>query len=193
MEHSTSSRVLEVTVISGEGLKKNTFVTIKTDHSCNTQTTRIDKEGGSCPTWNEKLFIDLPMHVSYLTIEAKCKNSSGNIKTIGIARIPTSDFIGGFLPEDYLQFLSYRLRDEKGAKNGIINLSVKVKNSRNSGGCAAAYSNIWKGAALPPTLLTWDALCTGLPFFKNAPVAVGNINLSGRLVTGIPIYPSSYY
>lgn len=177
---SSSSRLLEVTVISGENLldnrkqpvKKNVFVNIKTDsYSSNLQTTKLDKEGGSNPTWNEKLIVDLPMHASHLTVEVQCKNSSG-IKTVGIARVPTSDFIGGFLPEDYLRFLSYRLRDEKGKKNGIINFSVRVKNAppgppQSAAGCAAAYS------------LQWTA----------APVNRGS---SWGVATGVPVYSGSF-
>ncbi|XP_009626441.1 BON1-associated protein 2-like [Nicotiana tabacum] len=172
------SRALEITVISGENLresrtqwvKKNVFVNIKTESSSNIQTTRMDKEGGSFPVWNEKLIVDMPMHARYLTVEVQCKTSSG-IKTIGIARVPTSDFIGGYLPENYLHLLSYRLRDEKGEKNGIINFSVKVKNVQpySSTGCATAYSQQWTAA----------------------PVAMGS-NASGGVVTGIPVYPSSY-
>ncbi|XP_060169142.1 BON1-associated protein 2 [Lycium barbarum] len=175
---SSFSRVLEITVISGENLhenrkqpvKKNAFVNIKTDNSsCNVQTTRMDKEGGSFPAWNEKLIVDLPMHARHLTVEVQCKNSSG-IKTVGIARVPTSDFIGGFLPEDYLHFLSYRLRDVKGEKNGIINFSVRVKNAPpRTTSCAAAYSRQW----------------------TVEPVAMGSKNGSCGVVTGIPMYPGS--
>ncbi|XP_016466274.1 BON1-associated protein 2-like [Nicotiana tabacum] len=174
---SSLSRALEITVISGENLrqnrtqwvKKNAFVNIKTDSSSNIQTTRMDKEGGNFPMWNEKLIVNMPMHARYLTVEVQCKTSSG-IKTIGIARVPTSDFIGGFLPEDYLHLLSYRLRDEKGEKNGIINFSVKVKNAQSyTAGCATAYSQQWMAT----------------------PVAMGS-NASGGVVTGIPVYPGSY-
>ncbi|KAG5626870.1 hypothetical protein H5410_012088 [Solanum commersonii] len=137
---SSSSRLLEVTVISGENLldnrkqpvKKNAFVNIKSEsYSCNLQTTKMDKEGGGFPKWNEKLIVDLPMHARHLTVEVQCKSSSG-IKTIGIAKVPTSDFIGGILPEDYLHFLSYRLRNEKGEKNGIIIFLLGLRMRRPS-------------------------------------------------------------
>ncbi|KAM3397661.1 BON1-associated protein 2 [Capsicum galapagoense] len=159
LSSSYSSRLLEIMVISGENLldnrkqsiKKNAFVNVKAEFStCNIQTTKMDKEGGCFPTWNEKLIVDMPMHARHLTMEVQCKTSSG-IKTIGIAKIPTSDFIGGFFPEDYLHFLSYRLRNEKGEKNGIINFSLRVQNapplSSQSAGCAAAYSQQWKAPA----------------------------------------------
>ncbi|XP_055817412.1 BON1-associated protein 2-like isoform X2 [Solanum dulcamara] len=175
---SSSSRLLEVTVISGENLldnrkqpvKKNTFVNIKSEsYSCNLQTTKMDKEGGSFPRWNEKLIVDLPMHARHLTVEVQCKTSSG-IKTIGIAKVPTSDFIGGFLPEDYLHFLSYRLRNEKGEKNGIINFSVRVKNAappQSAAGCAATYKQQWTDMG-------------------------SSYNCSYGVVTGMPVYPESF-
>ncbi|KAM3322904.1 BON1-associated protein 2 [Capsicum chacoense] len=180
---SSSSRLLEITVISGENLldnrkqpvKKNAFVNIKAESStCNAQTTKMDKEGGSFPMWNEKLIVDLPMHARHLTMEVQCKASSG-IKTIGIAKVPTSDFTGGFLPEDYLHFLSYRLRDGKGEKNGIINFSLRVKNappqSSQSAGCAAAYSRQW----------------------TTAPVGMrSSYNSSSGVVTGMPVYPGNF-
>ncbi|KAK4738670.1 hypothetical protein R3W88_002367 [Solanum pinnatisectum] len=180
---SSSSRLLEVTVISGENLldnrkqpvKKNAFVNIKSEsYSCNLQTTKMDKEGGGFPKWNEKLIVDLPMHARHLTVEVQCKNSSG-IKTVGIAKVPTTDFIGGILPEDYLHFLSYRLRNEKGEKNGIINFSVRVKNaappSQSAAGCAAAYTQQWTAA----------------------PIDMGSsYNGSCGVVTGVPVYPGSF-
>ncbi|TMW81947.1 hypothetical protein EJD97_007321 [Solanum chilense] len=186
MKPLSSSRLLEITVISGENLldnrnrliKKNAFVNIKTEsYSCNLQTTKLDKEGGGFPKWNEKLIVDLPMHARHLTVEVQCKNSSG-IKTVGIAKVPTSDFIGGILPEDYLHFLSYRLRNEKGEKNGIINFSVRVKNaapapapSQSAAGCAAAYTQQWKAA----------------------PVDMGSsYNGSCGIVTGLPVYPGNF-
>ncbi|PHT79557.1 hypothetical protein T459_17609 [Capsicum annuum] len=118
---SSSALLLEITVISYENLldnrkqpiKKNAFVNIKTESTtCNEQTKKMDKESKSFSTWNEKLIVDMPMHARYLTMEVQCKTSSG-IETIGIAKVPTFDFIGGFLSKDYLHFLSYRLRNEK--------------------------------------------------------------------------------
>ncbi|KAL8062629.1 hypothetical protein ABFX02_02G160000 [Erythranthe guttata] len=121
--------IIEVTVISGEGLlvrkkqpvKRNAFVVVRSD-PFNHQSTGTDPYGGSYPAWNEKLVLDLPARARYITVEAH----SGS-RLIGISNIPVSDFAGGFLPENYLSFLSYRLRDANGEKNGIINISVKVK------------------------------------------------------------------
>lgn len=130
-----SSRVIELTVLSGEGLridrrliKKNAFAIVQTD-AFNYRKTKVDESGGSYPTWNEKLVMELPMHARFIDLQLQCKasNSGNNNKTVGFAKIPVSDFIGGYVPENYLHFLSYRLRDAKGDKNGIINVSVRVK------------------------------------------------------------------
>lgn len=129
MMEKMPSRTIEVTVISAEGLverrkqrvKKNAFVVVRSD-PYNSRSTGMDKEGGSYPAWNEKLVMELPANARFLTVEAH----SGS-RTVGAANIPVSDFVGGSLPLNYLSFLSYRLRDANGDKNGIVNLSIKVK------------------------------------------------------------------
>ncbi|CAI9781565.1 unnamed protein product [Fraxinus pennsylvanica] len=166
----TSSRTIEITVISGEDLrvnrrqpvKKNTFVIVQTFSS---RTTKMDTDGGSYPVWNEKLVMELPMHANFINVSVQCKAFSSGNKLIGTARIPVSDFSGGYLPENYLSFLSYRLRDRNGEKNGIINLSVKVIGPENMG---------------------WAASCPR-PWTK---VPVDN-KVSGGTVVGIPV-PYSY-
>ncbi|XWS35757.1 hypothetical protein CRYUN_Cryun20dG0023300 [Craigia yunnanensis] len=128
----TKSRTLEITILSGEDLridnksvKKNAFVVVWID-PFNFKTTKMDVEGGSCPSWNDKIVMDMAMQTRFVSLEVKCKASGGD-KTVGFARIPVTDFIGGYSPETCLHFLSYRLRDPKGMKNGIINVSVRVK------------------------------------------------------------------
>ncbi|KAL0425957.1 UNVERIFIED_CONTAM: hypothetical protein Sradi_1130500 [Sesamum radiatum] len=160
-----SSKEIEVTVISGEGLllsrrrpvKKNVFVTVRTD-PFNSRSTGVDPEGGSYPAWNEKLVMELPLHARFITVEAH----SGT-RVIGVANIPVSDFSGGYLPDNYLSFLSYRLRDSNGEKNGIINLSVKVK-VKGSGntGCAASCSRPWIGVPAADAKVS-DGIVTGFP------------------------------
>ncbi|PHT71990.1 hypothetical protein T459_22775 [Capsicum annuum] len=133
---SSSTRLQEIIAISYENLldnqkqpiKKNVFVNIKTKSTtCNEQTKKIDKEG-EFSIWNEKLIVDMPMHAHHLTMKVQYKTSSGN-EIVGITKVSTLDFIGGFLSEDYLHFLSYRLRNEKGEKNRIINFFVMIKNA----------------------------------------------------------------
>ncbi|KAL2460724.1 BON1-associated protein 2 [Abeliophyllum distichum] len=161
-----SSRVIEVTVISGEDLrvnrrtplKKNAFVIVRSD-PLNPRSTGMNTEGGCNPIWNEKLVMDLPLHASFITVEVHCKVRSGS-KIIGTSRIPLSDFTGGYLPVNYLSFLSYRLRDANGEKNGIINLSVKVNGPTNMS-CATSRSRLWFGG--PMNNKFSNGIVTGIP------------------------------
>ncbi|XP_073314085.1 BON1-associated protein 2-like [Primulina huaijiensis] len=157
-----TSKAIEVTVISAEGLlesrrkpvKKNAFVVVKSDPR-NPISTGVDSEGGSYPSWNQKLEMELQSHVRFIAVEAH----SGS-KVIGSANIPVMDFSGGSLPENYLSFLSYRLRDANGEKNGIINLSVKVKGGVKSG-YAASCSRPWIRAPMDDKVANW--IVTGIP------------------------------
>ncbi|KAL1549896.1 BON1-associated protein 2-like [Salvia divinorum] len=162
------SQPIEVTVISGEGLlinrkppTKNTVsVTVKTGPflSCSTG---VDPDGRSFPSWNERIVIDLPEQARFITVEAR--SGTG---LIGSAAIPLTDFCGGCLPDGYLSFVSYRLRDATGEKNGILNLSIRVKGGGQSSGCAASFSK--------PSM--------GVPGAEAKPCA--------GVVTGIPVsYP----
>ncbi|XP_022945702.1 BON1-associated protein 2-like [Cucurbita moschata] len=125
------SRTLEITVISAEDLhrrrksmKKKSFATVKID-SQNLGSTQIDDRGGSYPFWNNKMALNLPSNVSFMTVYVHSGNFSRN-EIVGTANVPVSDFLGGFVPESYLHFLSYRLRDVRGERNGIVNISVRV-------------------------------------------------------------------
>ncbi|XP_073147210.1 BON1-associated protein 2-like [Henckelia pumila] len=157
------SMVIEVTVISAEGLlmnrrqpvKKNAFVVVRSD-PFNSRSTGMDPQGGSCPSWNQKLVMELPVHARFITVEAH----SGN-KAIGSANIPVTDFCGGFLPENSLSFLSYRLRDGGGEKNGIVNLSVKVRGGSGKAQCSASCARPWMG--FPAENKVSNGIVTGIP------------------------------
>lgn len=152
---SSFLRILEIRVISGEDLRinqrrqsvKNSFVVIKTDSGNNfssssyfpgeIRSTKLNTDGGCNPEWDEKLVVEMPLHARFVTVEVQCKknggyNNNNNNRIIGTVKIPVSDFIGGLVPENYLHFLSYRLRDTQGERNGIINLSVRIKNPVSS-------------------------------------------------------------
>ncbi|XP_075478737.1 BON1-associated protein 2-like [Primulina tabacum] len=158
-----TSKAIEVTVISAEGLlenrrkplKKNAFVVVKSD-PLEPVSTGVDSEGESYPSWNQKLEMELPAHVRFITVEAH----SGS-KVIGSADIPVTDFDGGYLPENYLSFLSYRLRDTNGEKNGIINLWVKVKAGGENSGCTASCSRLWIRAPTDDEVA--NGIVTGIP------------------------------
>ncbi|MQK22030.1 hypothetical protein EI013_27060, partial [Escherichia coli] len=76
-----------------KSIKKNAFVTVQSEASNDVSTTKVDSEGGSYPSWNEKFVMDMPLHARFITAEVKCKTSTG-IKSVGMTRIPVSDFIG---------------------------------------------------------------------------------------------------
>ncbi|TKY63860.1 BON1-associated protein 2 [Spatholobus suberectus] len=133
------SRTIEMTILSAENLQMNrkpirgnAFVTVQSDASSYTSATRVDSEGGSCPSWNEKVVMDVPLHAGFITVEVKCKTSSTGSNSVGVARIPVSDFIGGYVSENQLHFLSYRLWDGKVRRNGVVNISVRVKVAEHS-------------------------------------------------------------
>ncbi|XP_042047873.1 BON1-associated protein 2-like [Salvia splendens] len=167
MERKGSPYVIEITVISAEALrltknqpvKKNSYVVLRSD-PFNSRTTGTDREGGSYPAWNEKLLMELPANSRFLTVEAH----SGS-RLVGAASIPVSDFAGGFLPVNYLSFLSYRLRDAHGAKNGILNLSVKVIGRPTPAvGCAASCSGgPWSGVPVVDRNVAGHGIVTGIP------------------------------
>ncbi|KAL5565548.1 hypothetical protein UlMin_028712 [Ulmus minor] len=167
------SRTIEVTILSAENLrldrrsiKKNAFAVVRTD--ANTfQTTEIDTEGGSYPKWNEKFFLQLP-HAPSMTVELHCKTAFGN-RNIGTAMVPVSDFIGGYVPENHLHFLSYRLRNYKGERNGIVNISVRTKVSSKVDHCS--YGSYGSCSS---------ATSYGVPLGRN--------DVVGGMVTGVPVW-----
>ncbi|XVF79993.1 hypothetical protein PTKIN_Ptkin15bG0034800 [Pterospermum kingtungense] len=169
------SRTLEITVLSGEDLridnksvKKNAFVVVSTD-PFNAKTTKIDGEGGSYPSWNDKLVVDMPMQARFVSLQVKCKGSSGGDKTVGCATIPVTDFIGGYSPETCLQFLSYRLRDSKGLKNGIINVSVRVKEPLHACSSQAAAAASAGRMGIPIDGRRDFGVVTGIPIWSGYP------------------------
>jgi Ca2+-dependent lipid-binding protein len=160
------SQTIEITILSAENLqennkaiKGNTFVTIQCDGSNNeVSTTKLDSEGGSYPTWNEKLVIDVPLHARSVTIEVKYK-TRGSSSSVGMARIPVSDFLGGYVHENQLQFLSYRLWDNRVRRNGVVNISVKVKMSQQSS-CSNSMSSTVNGVPVTGVPVTGNGSCS---------------------------------
>lgn len=195
--YSSSRRVIELTVLSGEDLridrrliKKNAFTIVQADASDRHHTTKVDESGGSFPTWNEIFVLELPMHVRFIHLQVQCKaassssssssgnNNNNNNKTVGSAEIPVSDFIGGYVPQNHLHFLSYRLRDAKGQKNGIINVSVRVKVSPEH--AATTTNNSSNPARL--TLQGYPPACSSQGYASFSSPRVGGI------VTGVPVW-----
>eukprot|EP01018_Ginkgo_biloba_P012562 Gb_28884 [translate_table: standard] len=127
---------LEITVTSAENLKNarrfgrlmRTYASVWTDP--NTQNcTRVDREGGRYPTWNEKL--QMPVSQKYiqqkgsaLIIQIYCKTVLGK-KQVGWTKMPYSDVLEGYGKLDSVRFLSYRLRRPNGKPRGTVNFSLR--------------------------------------------------------------------
>ncbi|KAK7274564.1 hypothetical protein RIF29_15660 [Crotalaria pallida] len=137
MQQPSKSRTLEVTVLSADDLRingkpatQNIFVVVRAESITSHTTTESKGDdgegGGGFHSWNEKFMVDIGMHAKSITFEVKCKTSMGVVKDVGVARIAVSDFLGGSVQDHVLKFLSYRLRDYDGLKNGVIHFSVRV-------------------------------------------------------------------
>ncbi|KAK4769088.1 hypothetical protein SAY86_027238 [Trapa natans] len=136
---------VEITILSAQNLrvgktpmKKSAFVTVRAESAgeCCTTAAASAGEGGGNLTWNEKLAVDLQpadLRSGFITVEVHCKVTSSKNKLVGGVRVPVSDFLPGFLPGDNLQFLSYRLWDPTYERNGVINISVRVKSPEQLG------------------------------------------------------------
>ncbi|CAN6480709.1 unnamed protein product [Victoria cruziana] len=123
---------LEVSIFSAESLRfptgtigKNAFVVVGTD-SCNRRATSVDHRGGAYPSWNEKFMLPFPQQVRSIEVDVRCQTALGQ-KSVGRSTIAVSEFVGVYdIPCGHSHFLSYRLHDKEGKRNGIINLAVKV-------------------------------------------------------------------
>ncbi|CAJ1928867.1 unnamed protein product [Sphenostylis stenocarpa] len=166
------SRTVEITILSAENLqvnrkpvKGNTFVAVHSDASSDASpVTKVDSEGGSYPSWNEKVVVNVPLHARFITVEVKCKTSSSSTgsNSVGVARIPVSDFIGGYVPENQLHFLSYRLWDCNVRRNGVINISVRVKVPERSS-CTSNSVSFSAVTGVPVAVNGSTGVVTGIP------------------------------
>ncbi|KAJ6722877.1 hypothetical protein OIU74_007459 [Salix koriyanagi] len=176
-----ASRTVEVTVLSAENLrldrksvKKNTYVVVRVD-PLNSGSTRADFEGGSSPSWNEKLTLHMPFQSRFISLEVKCRTGSGD-RVIGTASLPVSDILGDYSPESHLHFLSYRLRDARGERNGIINVSARVKMPVESVCPSTTKNSVGYGCSS-----SWQQPTLGVPVGHRK-------NYYGGVVTGVPVW-----
>ncbi|KAF8113805.1 hypothetical protein N665_0045s0048 [Sinapis alba] len=201
MTYSTMKRSLEIELISAEGLKvdrkpvkRKTFCIIKIDQD--TRECKPDELGGSYPVWKDKLEMDMAMNgsVRFISIEVLYITSGGAKKNVGFAKIPVTDFMGGFAPQGHLNFLSYRLRDEYGDKSGIVNVSIMVKPD----GKSLKYSSPLMVATVDYGACSSQAASVNGQMWRPARTSSSMALKAGyhgsRLVTGVPVwgaYPRS--
>ncbi|KAH9618251.1 hypothetical protein KSS87_001655 [Heliosperma pusillum] len=121
-------RYVEDMTVGKKLIRKNVFVVISTEDARDQVSTRLCEDGdnNTNPTWNEKLTTTVPFNTKFLMLDVRQRTRSKE-KSIAVARVPISDFIGDYTPQNYLHFLSYRMRDLQGEPNGIINFCVNVK------------------------------------------------------------------
>ncbi|EOA22316.1 hypothetical protein CARUB_v10002917mg [Capsella rubella] len=135
------SRKIEITGISAEDLvykkrrvKKNAYVAFDTAGKYMKQPMRtsVDEISGNYPMWEDKLETEFSpgkeavTATSVMYVQVLCRSSAGEDHCVGTARVPVKDFTGEYAPEGFLHCLSYRLWDESGCRNGIVNFSVRI-------------------------------------------------------------------
>lgn len=133
-----TTRKLEITAVSAEGLldggkpvKKNAFVAFDIAGNYCNRAMRTEV-CGEHPVRKEKLETEFSSpppsekKESIMYVRVYCEISGGKDKHVGTARVPVKDFTGEYAPEGFLQCLSYRLWDDYGKRNGIVNFSARI-------------------------------------------------------------------
>lgn len=126
----------EIVIISAHDLKSvtnfgramRTYANVWSD-STTRSSTRVDRHGGSYPTWNDKFHMRvskrfLQQKGSTLLIQIYSKTLLGK-KRVGSAGVPYADILEGFSKPDSIQFLSYRIRSRNGRPRGTLDLSLR--------------------------------------------------------------------
>ncbi|KAI4369898.1 hypothetical protein MLD38_018293 [Melastoma candidum] len=166
----------EQLTINGRPIKNKAFATVVAGGCPNLKSysTRIDEEGGHCPCWNEKFLVNLASTSRYILVEVHRRGSSGD-KIVGRAWIPVSDFSDEYsVPvANRLHFLSYRLRDTKGLKNGIVNVSIRVLSPTETSPCSSSSSPVFYSGSRP-------GMVTGFPVQLHAGTAVNQEEFGSR-------------
>ncbi|MED6127912.1 hypothetical protein PIB30_092593, partial [Stylosanthes scabra] len=107
------------------------------------------------PSWNEKFSMEVePSTCRFISIEVRRKKWFGySSGSVGMAHVPVSELFGA-------QFLSYRLWDDKGQRNGIIDFSVRVRPPQQHAPPPPSSSS-------RPMRENEDTVVTGVPLFWN--------------------------
>ncbi|GLJ55932.1 hypothetical protein SUGI_1200740 [Cryptomeria japonica] len=132
---------LEVTIISADGLKNvrklggtmRTYAVVCSNDNVNSSaSTRINKDDGCNPVWNEKLQLRISsgLHACSLNIQIYCNTSFGK-RVVGRSKVPLSDITLGYGAPNGLHYLSYRLRTKNGKRSGTIDLSLRILTQPN--------------------------------------------------------------
>ncbi|GLJ55935.1 hypothetical protein SUGI_1200770 [Cryptomeria japonica] len=135
------AQMLEVTIICADGLKNvrklwgrmRTYAVVWINDDVNSgASTRIDKDGGCYPVWNEKLQLRISsgLHACSLNIQIYCNTSFGK-KLVGWSKVPLSDITLGYGAPNGLHYLSYRLRTKNGKRSGTIDFSLQILTQPN--------------------------------------------------------------
>ncbi|XP_048132514.1 BON1-associated protein 2-like [Rhodamnia argentea] len=171
-------RAFEITLISAENIRlnkkpvKNAVVAVRVEpgHEC---FTKPAPDKGTNPRWNENLIVDLPLHAGFITVEVKCRSSSGSYKLVGGATVPVSDFAGDpGAPKRDVHFLSYRLRDSHGVRtDGIINISAKMAGPAPAPAHRYEFPQPQIGVPVghPRNMMAAGGLVTGVPVWYAQP------------------------
>ncbi|KAJ0630663.1 putative C2 domain-containing protein [Helianthus annuus] len=140
--------LMEITVVSAQGLKKSSslfshhirpFITLTTSSSSSSHliyktTVVVDHQGGLSPTWGHNFDLSNVIDATFFS-----HNNSSYIylhlytnrlfllgpRFLGWCRIPAADIADGFSP---VRHLSYRLRKKDGSRgHGVVNVVVKLE------------------------------------------------------------------
>ncbi|KAK9927303.1 hypothetical protein M0R45_024494 [Rubus argutus] len=118
MKHNTHQLVMEITVLSAQGLKNSAHFSQKLD-----------------PSSPSPLLHPLIHHASFFSNRYSCINLQLYTKRLimgraqlGWCQIPAYDIVG-FPSTGAVKYLSYRLRARDGTRtHGIVNVAVKLEN-----------------------------------------------------------------
>lgn len=130
-------RTLEITVISAKDIKDvnliskmDVYVVVSINgDSRSKQKTPIDRDGGTCPTWNTLMKFTLDESAAQqnrltLSFKLRCERAFGD-KDIGEVNVPIKELLNSAGASNTTQFVTYQVRKPSGKPKGELNLSYK--------------------------------------------------------------------
>ncbi|CAM6040272.1 unnamed protein product [Sphagnum compactum] len=192
-------RELDVTIISAQDLKnvttfgKQSPFAVVWIHSSRKTTTPVATHGGVNPSWNavvkvlcEQRLIDQGNGV--MTIEILNKGSISNTQ-IGSVTVPLSQAIARDADKtsaNQPKYMSFQVRSPSGKIKGVLNISMKLGNSRAAPQVAATQH----GAA--PTRTTAAAAAAAYPAVGYKQQQTGNLQYQQLYPPSVQ-YPAAQY